>query len=248
MSDLKNKVVLITGSSSGIGAMTALEFARNGAKVMINYKANRKGAEDSVNQINQLNIETFSFQADVSVEKEAAKLINETINMFGTLDIVVNNAGGYIEGDEWNKDNSAWKQTLDNNLISVLNISKYATKYFLENKKGNFINIASVRGLKGIHDGIAYSASKAGVINITQAYAKLLAPFGRANSISPGPVNTGYWLNASDDELQEQYDKSILNKLSETLDIANAIIFLASNKSQMITGQNICIDGGFSIL
>lgn len=109
------------------------------------------------------------------------------------------------------------------------------------------VNVASRFSFSGQFDALAYSAAKAGVVNITQSYAKLLAPFGRANAVSPGAVNTGYWLTAPKNELKETLSSIPLKKLLETEDVAKAILFLASDDARMITGHNLVVDGGYNL-
>lgn len=245
---LKNKVAIITGSSSGIGASTAVQFAKEGAKVVVNYLSNSEGAEKIKNEIEKSGGEAILIQANISIEADAKRLIEETIKHFGTLDILINNAGKFNHQDCWNGSFDAWQETIANNLFSALNCSKFAGEYFLKNKKGVIVNIASRFGLVGDFEAITYGASKAGIINITKAYAKLLAPFGRANCISPGPVKTGYWATEEAQQLIPETIKDIpLGKLAEVEDIVNGILFFSCDDSKMITGQNLQIDGGFTL-
>ncbi|HBI17278.1 MAG: 3-oxoacyl-[acyl-carrier-protein] reductase [Candidatus Moranbacteria bacterium GW2011_GWF2_34_56] len=243
----KNKVIIVTGSSSGIGAETALAFAREGASVVITYKENKNGAEEVASKINLFGGKSLVIQADLINELEAKNVIEETKEKFGKLDILVNNAGRYIDGDEWDGSSEIWTKSLSQNLISVMSMSKYAIEIFQNQKSGILINMASRFSAQGQYDALSYSASRAGVVNITQAYAKLLAPFGRANAVSPGAVNTGYWLRAPKDELELTISESPLKKLVEVMDVVNLILFLASDKASSITGQNIFVDGGFNL-
>lgn len=246
--EFKNKVVLITGSSSGIGAATAKKFASLGAKVIVNYFSSEEKAKQVEKEIKENGGEVFVIQADVSKEEDAKRLTEETIKHFGGLDILVNNAGRFSHQDDWNGPNSAWIESINTNLFSALNCSKFACEYFLQNKKGIIVNIASRFGIVGDPEAITYGAAKAGVINITKAYAKILAPFGRANCISPGPVKTGYWVTNEAKEYIDETLKTIpLGDFSELEDIVNGIRFLASDNSRMITGENISIDGGFTL-
>ena len=238
---MKNRVVLITGGSSGIGKATALIFAENGYDVAIVYKSNKKGADEVVNKIEDLGGNVVSVQADLSNENEAKDAIFTTIEKFGSIDVLVNNAGRYIDGDEWNGSSDVWLESFQQNIISMMNASKYVLEIFLKQKKGVMINISSRHGLDGQYDAISYAAAKAGVINITQSYAKLLFPFGRANSISPSATNAGYWLNAPKDELEELLANKPNHKLVEPETIANKILYLASDEAMDITGQNFLI-------
>lgn len=126
-----------------------------------------------------------------------------------------------------------------------MSVSKYAIEHMQTRKKGSIVNIASRHGMSGQHDALTYAAAKAGIINITQAYAKLLAPWGRANSVSPGAVRAGYWATAPQDELDENIEGTLLESLVEPEDIANAVVFLSSDQAKMITGENLVVDAGF---
>lgn len=239
--EFKGKVVLVTGSSRGIGKATALMFAKEGAKVVINYSKSEKEANEVMNEVKKYS-EVIAIKCDVSDEEQVKKMIEKIIQKFGKLDILVNNVGKYLEGDEWNGSSEIWEKTLKQNLISVMNTSKYATEIFQKQKSGIIVNIASRHGLSGQFDAPAYSASKAGIINLTQAYARLLAPFGKANSISPGPVKSGYWLRAPKEELEETISKMPGKKLIEPEEVATRVLSLSSEKSK-VTGQNVLLEG-----
>jgi len=244
---LQNKVAIVTGASSGIGAATAIKFAAEGAKVVINYHSNRAGAEEVYNKIKKLGGQAIFVQADITREADAKKLIDAALSEYSDLDILVNNAGKYVDNDEWNGEFIAWQETLNLNLITALNCSKHACNYFINAKKGILINLASRFGVIGDEYGIAYGAAKAGIINITKAYAKVLAPYGRANAVSPGATKAGYWATAPESEVEAVKEKILLKSLNEIGDIANAILFLACDDSRMITGQNIIVDGGYTL-
>lgn len=232
----QNKIILITGGSSGIGRTTALLFAKNGADVVITYKSNKEGADEVVKEIEKLGQKAIAIQADLINENEAKSSVEAIISELGKIDILINNAGRYIDGDEWNGPSDIWVKSLQQNLVSMMNISKYVVEIFLKQKSGVMVNVASRHGLSSFPDIISYSAAKAGVISITQAYAKLLAPFGRVNAVSPGAVNAGYWLTAPNDELEAQ------GKLIEPEKVAEKILFLASDEAKDINSQNFQID------
>ncbi|MCX6717940.1 MAG: SDR family NAD(P)-dependent oxidoreductase [Candidatus Taylorbacteria bacterium] len=233
---MKNKIVIITGGSSGIGATTALMFAKQGANIIFTYKENKKGAEEIKNKIKDFGVKVLATQADLTIESEAKRVINETIREFGHIDILVNNAGRYIDGDEWNGSSEIWIKSLQQNLVSVMSVSKYAIEIFQKQKSGVMINISSRYSKDGQFDSISYAAAKAGVANITQAYAKLLSPFGRANSVSPSATKVGYWLTAPKEELEKKE-----NRLIEPEKVAEQILALASDNCT-INGQNIFVD------
>jgi NAD(P)-dependent dehydrogenase (short-subunit alcohol dehydrogenase family) len=240
---MKNKKVLITGGSSGIGAVTAILFAKNGADVAITYKSNKKGAKQTVKQIEDLGRRAIAIKADLSFDKDAKKLIKKVLSSFGVIDVLVNNAGRYVEGDEWNLNSKTWIKSIEQNLVSVMSVSKYAIEHFQKQKGGIIINVASQHGICGHADAISYGASKAGVINITQAYSELLASFGgRVNSVSPSAVNTGYWLTAPKEELEKRLSRTLNHRLVEPIQVAEKILFLASEEAEGINGQNFIIE------
>ncbi|MFA5962105.1 MAG: SDR family oxidoreductase [Parcubacteria group bacterium] len=240
----KNKVVIVTGASSGIGAEIALMFASEGANLVITYKENKTGAEEVASKIIKVGGGAIIAQADLINELDAKNVIKKARSEYGKIDVLVNNAGGYIDGDEWNGTSDIWTRSLQQNLVSVMNVSKYAIEIFQEQKSGVMVNISSRHSMQGQFGSLAYAAAKAGVVNITQAYAKLLAPFGRANAVSPGAVNAGYWLTAPKEELESTLENMPLKKLIETKDVAEIVLFLASDKAKNVTGQNILVDGG----
>lgn len=227
---MQDKVVIITGGSSGIGEATAQLFAEAGAQVVITYKSNESGAQKVAEKTGALAI-----QADLRQEQDAQKVITSTIKKFGKIDILINNAGRYISGDEWNGSAEIFQESLSQNLISVMNMSKYALEIFLQQQSGVIVSVASRYSTDGQYDAISYAAAKAGIANITQAYAKLLAPFGRANCVSPSAVRAGYWLTAPTEELNAQ------NNLIEPNTVAEKIFYLASDEAKEINGQNIFI-------
>ncbi len=243
MNDFKGQVILITGGSSGIGKTTALLFAKKGADIVITYKNNKKGAEDVVNEILKIGRKSLAIQADLSEDGNAEKITKKVIENFGKIDVLVNNAGRYIDGDEWDLDSETWLESLKQNLISVMSMSKYVVNIFQKQEKGIIINIASKHGISGHVDAISYGAAKAGIINITQAYSKLLASFGgRANSISPSAVEAGYWLTAPKEELEDKLAKRLNRKLIEPREVAEKVVFLASNEARDINGENFLIE------
>lgn len=239
----KDKVVLVTGGSSGIGMATAILFAKKGADVAITYKSNRKGAENVADQIKRMGRKSITIKADLSRDEDAKKAVKCVIKQFKKLDILVNNAGRYVDSDEWNLKSETWIKSLKQNLISVMSVSKYATEFFEKQGSAIIVNVASKHGISGHTDSISYGAAKAGVINVTQSYSKLLSSFGgRVNSVSPGAVNTGYWLTAPKEELEARLTRSPKHKLLEPEDVAKKIVFLCSDEARGINGQNFLIE------
>lgn len=239
----QNKVVLITWASKGIWRATALSFAKHWAIVLINYLHSELEAKQTLDEVAQYS-SWMILKCDVSEEEEVSEMIQTVIKEYGKLDILVNNAGGYIDWDEWNWNQKIWEESLKKNLVSAMNTSKHAAIVFQKQRSGVIVNVASRHSLVGQIDAISYAAAKAWIVSITQAYARFLAPYWRANAVSPWATNAWYWLTASKEELDSNLDRSPQKRLIEPQEIADTIIFLASNESKMITGQNILVDGG----
>lgn len=235
------KTAIITGSSKGIGAATAKRFAKEGYSIVVNYKTDLEAATGLVQELQNGSI---AVQADVTTEQGAQTLIKQTLDTFGTIDVVVNNAGGSI-AEGWNGPVEAWSKTFELNVISTMIISKYAIEQFKKQQSGIIVNLASRFGYMADPDMVAYSAAKAAVVSLTRGYATQLAPYGRANCVAPGATVAGGWLNVSQEERDQVAQGIPLKKLSEAEDIANAIYFLASEEARMITGQTLIVDGGY---
>jgi len=239
----KDKVVLVTGGSSGIGMVTALLFAQKGADIAISYMDNKQGADDVVLKIKNLGRKAIAIKSDLAKDKDAKQLVERVIKDFKKIDVLVNNAGRYIDGDEWNMKSETWLKSLKQNLVSVMSVSKYVTEFFVKQRSGVIVNVSSKHGVFGHADSISYGAAKAGVINVTQSYSKLLSSFGgRANSVSPGAVMAGYWLTAPEDELKAKLAEKSGRGLLDPQEVAEKIVFLASDEAKDINGQNFTIN------
>lgn len=238
----ENKIILITGASSGIGAATAVLFAQHGADVAITYKENKKGADDVVAEIAALGRKAIAIQVDLTEDANAKRVVDETVKVFGRIDVLMNNAGRYVSGDEWNGSAEVWLQSLRQNLVSVMSMSKYVAEVFKKQQSGVIVNIASSYASNGLPDAPSYTASKAAVVNVTQAYAKLFAPWGRANSVSPAETHSGYWLSAPKEELEAVIAHKANHRLVEPHEVAEKIVFLCSDEAADINGQNIPVE------
>jgi 3-oxoacyl-[acyl-carrier protein] reductase len=245
--DIKNKVAIITGSSSNIGKATALLFAEAGAKVVVNSNINITGGQEVVNHIANLGGEAFFVQADVSIEQDVLRLFDRTIEQFGTVDILINNAGITLGQPFLETTVDIWQQAFANNLISAVLCSREAAKIMLKKGKGSIINTASVRGLE--HTGregiMAYSAAKAGLINFTKTLAKELAPNILVNAIAPGFVYTHNFDKMPQKLVDSFINATLIKRFIQPEEIAESYLFLA--QSNIITGEVLVVDGGFTL-
>ena len=241
------KVVLITGSSKGIGKATAVEFAKiGGYKVVINYLTDRENAEELSNYLKEeYKIETLVIKADVSNEEQVKNMIQEIIDKFGKIDVLVNNAGIAIDKEFEDRTVEDWKRTLEVNTIGTFLVSKYASENMMNNKSGKIINVSSTNGINTFFpSSIDYDASKAAIINLTYNLAIQFAPYINVNAVAPGWVNTEMNKELAEDLIKEETEKIYKKRFAEPEEIAKVICFLASEDAEYINGTVIKVDGG----
>jgi 3-oxoacyl-[acyl-carrier protein] reductase len=243
----KDKVVLITGASRGIGKATALSFAKEGAKIIVNYHNAEKEANEVIKEISKIGTEAIAVKCDVSKEEEVKKMISDGIKKFGKIDILVNNAGIVFDVPLFEKTLEQWNRTLGVNLIGVFLCSKYATPHIKKQKSGAIINISSTNGLDTLSTESAdYDASKAGVISLTKNLASELAPNIRVNCIAPGWISTDINKGLPKDYVAEETEHILMKRFGKPEEIAKAVLFLASDDASFITGTTLVVDGGYS--
>ncbi len=239
---MKDKVVLVTGASRGIGKAIALAFGKKGAKVVVNYLNSKLDAEKVVEEIRQFGSEAFAIKCDVSEEIQVNQMYKEIITKFSRLDILVNNTGICFESSLNKKSVNEWKRTFDVNLLGCFLCSQYARKYM---EKGSIVNISSTNGINTLNPNeMDYDASKAGVISLTQNLAKVLSPNIRVNCIAPGWVETDMVNTFSKDFLENEKKKVLMQRFAQPTEIANLVLFLVSEKANFINSTTIVIDGG----
>jgi len=248
--DLTNKVAVITGSSRGIGAAIALKMAQDGADIVLNYNSDssEKYIEEIKEKIKGYNQEVIAVQADISKMDQAKKLINETLDKFSKIDVLVNNAGINSDNLLLRMSEDDWDKVMAVNLKGVFNCTKAAIKNMMKKRKGKIINLTSVVGIRGNAGQSNYSASKAGVIGFTKSIARELA--GRnitANAVAPGFITTDMTDDIPDKAKEELIDEIPLSRLGKGKDVAELVSFLASDRSDYITGQVINVDGGMAM-
>ena len=244
---LDNKTAVITGGTSGIGEATAILFAREGANVAVVGRSEEKG-NAIVADIISAGGKAIFVKCDVSKEEDAKNMADQVINEFGQIDILFNNAGVVEFGKVHDTEEKSWNKIIDINLKGVYLCSKYVIPHMQKLKKGSIINTASIAGVVGFRNTAAYCASKGGVENLTYNMALDYAPDGiRVNHICPGVIRTPMTENAMGEEgLKQMIDSHPLGRLGTPEDVANAALFLASDESSFITGEDIIVDGGFT--
>jgi 3-oxoacyl-[acyl-carrier protein] reductase len=244
---IKDSVVIITGSSSGIGRAIAYLLAQQGARIVVNSNKNTAGGVEVADKIKSQGGQAIYIQGDVSEEKDVANLFQRSIEHFGTVDILINNAGS-TEGQPFlEATGENWQSSFKNNLISAVLCSREAAKIMLKKGNGAIINTSSVRGLEytGREGIMAYSAAKAGVINFTKTLAKQLAPSIRVNAVAPGFVYTPNYEKMTQEQRDSFTNATLIKRFITADEIAEAYLFLA--KSDIMTGQVLVVDGGFTL-
>lgn len=243
-----SKTVVITGASKGIGAATAILFARKGYNVVLNYNRSYQSVKLLTSSLTGQGFSVISVKADVANKLETDYLISETISKFGGVDILINNAGISISGTINEMDLYDSDRIFDVNLKGVYNCCKSVVNHMISKKSGKIINISSIWGQVGASCEVAYSASKAGVIGLTKALAKELAPSGiTVNAIAPGIIDTSMNAGLTVEEIEEFVSRVPLGRIGTPDEIAAAALFLASDDADYITGQILGVNGGYVI-
>lgn len=240
----KNKTVLITGSSRGIGRATAIAFAQEGANVVVNYVKNKKAGDRVVKEIKKLGQDAIAIKADVSNESDVKKMIQEIKSHFSGIDILVNNAGIFSEYDK-HTNTKVFENIYKNNFLSCVLVTKYTLPLM---KYGKIINTSSIYGKLGYGNPttIAYSSFKAALENYTKNLAKELAPNILVNAVAPGRTVTPMWDNPDTEQQKELGQVHLIKRMIQPEEIADAIMFLAKNDA--VCGEILTIDGGMSLL
>ncbi len=236
------KTSLVTGSSRGIGRAIALQLAHDGMNVVVNYSKDKGGAEEVVRDIKKLGRDAVAVAADISKPQEAKALVKAAVSKFGGIDVLVNNAGINRKNAIEDLEVDEWKEMMDVNINGAFYCSKEAVLH-LKQSKGCIINISSMAAFKGSTRNAHYGTSKAGLIGLTKSLARELAKYGiRVNAVAPGYVMTGLIKGRNMAELVKDIP---LGRVAKPEEIANVVSFLASGKASYITGQVICVNGGF---
>ena len=248
---LKDKIALITGGSRGVGRSIALAYGKEGAKVIVNYTSNEKAAQEGVEAIVAMGSEAIAVKADIACMADVEGLFAAGMERFGRLDILVNNAGFTRPAMLLKMTEDQWDQVVDIHLKGAFLCSQAAANLMKGQNSGKIINVMSVAGLVGTVGQINYSAAKGGILSMTKSIARELARYSIcANVISLGIVATDMTEKIrSDEKLAEIYmNRILLKRFAEAEDIAPAFVFLASDDANYITGQLLCVDGGYGMI
>lgn len=238
-------VALITGASRGIGREMAITFAREGYDVVINYNGNEEKALAVKAEVETLGQQALVIQADVALEADVKQMFKQTIDTFGRIDVVVNNAGITRDNLLVRMKEADFDAVIDTNLKGVFLMMKAAARPMMRQKGGAIVNVSSVVGLSGNPGQINYVAAKSGVIGMTKTAAKELAGKNiRVNAVAPGFITTDMTDELPKEQKEYLLNQIPLNALGEPKQVAEAVYFLASNKASYITGQTLSVDGG----
>ncbi|MDO4936144.1 MAG: 3-oxoacyl-[acyl-carrier-protein] reductase [Phascolarctobacterium sp.] len=244
---LANKVALVTGASQGIGAAIALKLAAEGANIAINYvgEANLAAAQKVQAEIQKLGRKAVVVDANVADFNQATAMVDTTVAELGRIDILVNNAGINRDNLLIRMKEEDWDAVLNVNLKGVFNSTKAAVKYMMKQRYGRIISISSVVGVAGNAGQVNYAAAKAGIIGLTKSVAKEVASRNiTANAIAPGFIRTPMTDKLPEEAVKNAMNSIPLGRMGEAEDIAKAVVFLASEDADYITGQTLHVDGG----
>lgn len=242
---MKGKVVLITGGSRGIGRSASIEFGKLGASVVIVYNTNDKKAKEVVQEIEKVGGKALAFKADVSQESSLKTIVDFVIHQFGKIDILVNNAGIVFDREF---EEITYEESLNivkTNMLAPLFLSKLVAPIMVKNGYGKIINVSSTSGMYDFNPGTAdYAMSKLALQSLTKDLSMKYAPIVNVNAVAPGWVNTDMNADLPADFVKSETSKYHMKRWAEPKEIADAIVFLASDKARYITGQVLVLDGG----
>ena len=246
--DLKGKYALVTGAAKGIGRASALELAKRGVSVVVNYHSSKDAADNTVREIKSYGVDSFSVKADVGNLNQVNNMIDKTTDRFGQIDILVNNAGIIDDGLLLRMSDVSWERVINTNLNGTFYCSRSVIRSMVRTRWGRIINIGSVVGLRGNVGQTNYTASKAAINGFTFALAKEVATRNiTVNTITPGYINTDTVEGLSKKQKETIMTWIPMQKFGDVDDIAAMVGFLASEKAKYVTGQIISVDGGMAI-
>jgi len=251
--DLSGKTAIVTGSAVGVGRATALDLARRGANIVINYSRSEDDAKEAVRQVEALGAKALLVRTDVSVDAEVRSMVQQTVDTFGSVDVLVNNAAmthfvnfADLEGMK----EEYWDRILAVNLKGAFFCCRAVAESMRKTGRGAIVNVASIAGIRAIGSSIAYAASKAGLINMTVALARVLAPEVRVNAVAPGFIDTR-WLREGlaavyEPAKAQTAERTPLKRVASPEDVSQIILSLIEG-ADFVTGQCVVVDGGNAI-
>ncbi len=242
----KIKTVLITGASKGIGKACAIEFAKLGYNIVINYNTSEQPALELKNELEtKYKIKALTIQCNVGIEQDVINMVNQTINSFKSIDILINNAGICYDEPFEEKTVEHFMNTIQTNLLGTFLVSKYVSKKMLDNHFGKIINISSTSGLSEFSPfSMDYNASKAGIISLTHDLAIQLQPYINVNAIAPGWIDTTMNKDLNTDFLKDEIEKTLVKYIANPEEVAKLAVFLSSDDARYLNSEVITLDGG----
>ncbi|KPJ60094.1 MAG: 3-ketoacyl-ACP reductase [Latescibacteria bacterium DG_63] len=242
---LEGKASIVTGGSLGIGAAIALDLAKNGADVALNYRKHKEEAENIVAQIEKMGRKGLAVRADVSSFEDAQNMVTKVKEHFGRLDVLVCNAGINWDGVIWKMAEDQWDTVIGINLKGYFNYIRAVSPIFREQKSGKIVSVTSINGLRGKFGQSNYSASKAGIIGLTKTVARELGKYSvNVNAVAPGLIETDMMKEAPQNVKDAALQEIVLGRLGQPEEVANVVTFLCSEAARHITGEVIRVDGG----
>jgi len=243
--ELEGKNAIVTGGSMGIGSAICMGLAREGANVALNFRKHDAEAKEVVKEVEKLGKKGLAVKADVASFKDAQNMVQTVIKEWGSLHILVCNAGINWDGVIWKMSEEQWDTVITTNLKGYFNYNRAAAPIFKDQKYGKIVNISSINGLRGKFAQVNYSASKGGEIAMTKALAKEMGKFNvNCNCVAPGMVMTDMAAKLPPDVIERAVNETVLGRIASSEDIANVVVFLCTDKARHITGEVIKVDGG----
>ena len=243
--ELEGKVAIVTGASLGIGSACALDLAKNGANVAINYRKHDAEANAIVEKINAMGRRGLAVRADVSSFQDAQEMVETVVKELGQVDILVNNAGVNRDAVIWKMTEQQWDEALNINLKGYFNYIRAVAPLFKSQGSGKIVNITSINGIRGKFGQSNYSAAKAGIIGLTKTVARELARSNvNCNAVAPGLIETDMMKQAPEEVKQKALVEIVLGRMGAPEEVAWVVTFLCTEKARHITGEVIKVDGG----
>ena len=255
MSSLKDKVAIVTGSATGLGAAVALQLADKGCNVVINYTKSEKEAKETLAACQAKGVEAILAQGDVGEDADCRRIVDETVKKWGRVDVLVNNAGGtkfanHAELDELNAEDFLWIYKV--NVVGAYQMIRACAPHMKEAGKGSVVNVSSIAGVTGIGSSVAYAASKGALNTMTLSLARSLAPKIRVNAVCPGFIGTRWFSDRFGQQTfegikRQQEESTPLGRAGTPEDIATAVVFFCGEGSDHITGETLITDAGMHL-